>query len=127
MIGLNLKNNMGLIIIFSSIKINNSESIKLLKSAIQIFSETLKIYKKKYFPNEFAETMMYLGIAYKEYGQLLSGKESVSSFLQALKSFSEANEIYNSGYRPMNWLEVQYNLSETHSLLGNNNESNKNN
>lgn len=102
---------------------NNKKSKKLLNDAITIFNEVLEIYDEKYSPSGFAETNMYLGIAFKELALLEDDINKMYYLSSALKALNESLTVYAPKFNPLKWLETQYNISDIFNLLGNEDEA----
>ncbi len=114
------QNKVSLISIFKTY--NKLQTEKIITESIENFNEVLKIYDEKYFPNGFAETKLYIGIAYKKLAFEMKDQDKIQILLNALKSFYDAKKIYNQNYNPLKWIETQYNIAETFFLMGNNDE-----
>ena len=84
------QNNIGLIKILISQKQEKTQANKSLNKAIEIFNQAFEIYDERYFPNGFADTKMYLGIAYKELALIEENVNKMYYHSSALKSFKRS-------------------------------------
>lgn len=97
-----------------------------IDKAIHVFKEALETYTYGSYPVQYAETLKYIGIAYKKRVNYQDGAPDEESVNAAILAFEESLKVYTAEIYPIQYAFVQKNRGIVYKKLARSRDSEEN-